>query len=121
MGHWCRICARTLPNERFSGKGHKNHICKKCSSLPKAEIDRVDQSEEIFQYLRQSNISKKNLTRLTELSESENLEISELAKTVLEVGKVKPHKKRRLKYLAQNHRDLLNKLKETNLIMAHHM
>jgi len=64
MGHWCRICGRILPNERFSGKGHKNHICKKCSTLPKDEIDRTDQIEEIFQYLRQSNISKKNLIRL---------------------------------------------------------
>ena len=109
MGHWCIFCGHTLQNERFSGKGHKNHICKKCSSLPKDEIDRVDQGEEIFQYLRQSNISKKNLMRLTKLSESENEEISELAKIVLEVGKVKPYKKRRLKYLAQNHRDLLNK------------
>ena len=31
MGHYCRICGRTRANEKFSGKGHKNHICKDCS------------------------------------------------------------------------------------------
>lgn len=31
MGHYCRICGRTRPNEKFSGKGHRNHICKDCS------------------------------------------------------------------------------------------
>ncbi|MBO1266283.1 hypothetical protein J3A84_14695 [Proteiniclasticum sp. SCR006] len=31
MGHYCRICGRTRSNEKFSGKGHKKHICKDCS------------------------------------------------------------------------------------------
>lgn len=31
MGHYCRICGRTRANEKFSGKGHKNHVCKDCS------------------------------------------------------------------------------------------
>lgn len=31
MGHYCRICGRTRSNEKFSGKGHKNHVCKDCS------------------------------------------------------------------------------------------
>ncbi len=31
MGHYCRICERTRANEKFSGKGHKNHVCKDCS------------------------------------------------------------------------------------------
>jgi hypothetical protein len=30
MGHWCWVCERVLPNEKFSGKGYKKHICKKC-------------------------------------------------------------------------------------------
>ncbi|WP_262393179.1 hypothetical protein [Sporolactobacillus inulinus] len=33
MGHYCRICGRTRPNEKFSGKGHRNHICKDCSRI----------------------------------------------------------------------------------------
>lgn len=31
MGHYCRVCGKTRSNEKFSGKGHKNHICKDCS------------------------------------------------------------------------------------------
>jgi hypothetical protein len=28
MGHYCRICGRERPNEQFSGKSHKIHVCK---------------------------------------------------------------------------------------------
>ena len=27
MPHYCRICGRSRPNERFSAKGHEHHIC----------------------------------------------------------------------------------------------
>lgn len=120
MGHFCRICGSTKPNEKFSGKGHKNHICKACAKLPKVERDEIDQTEEIFHFLQQSNISKKNMSRLRELSLSENDEIAKLASLVLEVGRIKPGKRRRLKVLASGHQELLNQLEETGLIMAHH-
>ena len=120
MGHWCRICDRFLPNEKFSGKGHRNHICKKCSSLPQEKLDEIDQKAEIFGYLRQSNISKKNLSRLEKLTASSNERVAGLAKIVLEVGRIKPHKRRRLKFLAKEHKGLLRKLDETGLILAHH-
>ncbi len=120
MGHWCRICGNTKPNEKFSGKGHRNHICKECSKRPKEEIDQIDQSEEIFNFLRQSNISKKNISRLKQLTNSENNKISELANIVLEAAIIKPHKKRRLKFLAKENRALLQKLEITGLIVAHH-
>lgn len=120
MGHWCRICGRTRPNEKFSGKGHKNHICKECSRKPREEIEEIDQKNEVFGFLKQSNISRKNVARLEKLTSSSNKEISELASIVLEVAKVKPYKKRRLKFLAREHRDLLKKLETTGLIFAHH-
>ena len=120
MGHWCKICDSVLPNEKFSGKGHKDHICKKCARLPKEELDAIMKKDEIFRFLKQSNISKKNMVRLKTLSRSSNKRIAELAGIVLEVGQVKPHKKRRLKYLAREHRDLLKKLDDTGLILAHH-
>ena len=120
MGHWCRICGANKPNERFSGKGHKSHICKQCVSKPKGEIDEVDQKEEIFGYLKQSHISAKNIGRLNNLSASKNADIAKLARIVLEVAKVNPYKKRRLKVLARERRDLLEQLKETDLIYAHH-
>ena len=33
-GHYCVICGRYRPNEKFSGKGHAAHICKSCAKLP---------------------------------------------------------------------------------------
>ena len=120
MGHWCQICGRTKPNEKFSGKGHKNHICKECSRKPKEERDEIVQTEEIFNFLRQSNISKKNISRLQILACSQNQKISEIANIVLEVARIKPHKKRRIKYLIKENRELLLKLENSGLIMAHH-
>ena len=117
-GHYCRICGKTRPNEKFSGKGHRNHICKECARKPKSEINEIDQTEEIFSFMQQSHISKKNVDRLTVLAESENKKISELAGIVLEVARVKPYNKRRLKVLARERRDLLEKLDETGLIFA---
>jgi hypothetical protein len=117
-GHYCRICGKTRPNEKFSGKGHRNHICKDCARKPKTERDEIDQTEEVFSFMSQSHISKKNVERLTVLADSENEKVSELAGIVLEVAKLKPYKKRRLKVLARERRDLLEKLDETGLIFA---
>ena len=116
MGHWCRICGATKSNESFSGKGHKNHICKECSRKPKEEIEKIDHLEEIFNFMDQSNISKKNKIRLKELVNSENNKISELAKLVLEVAIIKPTKKGRIKILAKENRQLLFKLEEEGLV-----
>ncbi len=119
-GHYCRICGRDRPNEAFSGKGHRVHVCKECARLPVEEREAVEHREEIFNYLRQSHISSKNISRLKDLAESSNEEIAELARLVLEVASIKPYKRRRLKVLAQERRDLLHKLEETGLILAHH-
>src|SRR3712207_1470257 len=32
QGHYCRICGEYKANEKFSGKGHTQHICKRCMS-----------------------------------------------------------------------------------------
>lgn len=32
QGHYCRICGECKANEKFSGKGHAQHICKTCMS-----------------------------------------------------------------------------------------
>ncbi len=37
MGHFCWCCERERRNEKFSGRGHRNHICKDCQKLPKDE------------------------------------------------------------------------------------
>ncbi len=121
MGHFCRICGRSRPNEAFSGKGHRIHVCKQCLRLPKEERQRIEQKDEIFGFMKQSHISEKNVDRLKILASSSNSEITELAAIVLEVARVKPYKKRRLKVLARERKDLLEKLEETGLIWAHHI
>ena len=96
MGHYCRICGRDRANEKFSGKGHKIHICKDCMRLPKEERQFIEEEQEICGFLSQANISKKNLTRLKTLTASPNSEIAAMAKFVLEIGKVHPQKSKRL-------------------------
>ena len=119
-GHYCRICHSQRPNEAFSGKGHQIHICKRCARLSKEEREQIIYEDEIFNFLRQSHVTEKNISHLKKLKASPYKQISELAGIVLEVAEIKPYKKRRLKELARNRRDLLQKLEDTGLIMAHH-
>jgi hypothetical protein len=116
MGHWCRICGNKLPNESFSGKGHKNHICKKCSQLPKVEREHIERIDEITKLLSQSNISSKNIARLKYLASSDDNEVAELANIVLEIGLVHPFKRKRLSFLRRERMDIVKKLEETDLL-----
>ena len=95
-------------------------MCKECARLPKEERDAIEHREEILNYLRQSHISPRNVSRLKELMEGPNEEVAALASLVLEVASVRPYKKRRLKILAKERRDLLERLAETGLTLAHH-
>ena len=88
--------------------------------MPKQERDAIEQEEEIFNYLHQSHISEKNIGRLKTLTASSNPQTAELAAIAIEVAKVKPYKRRRLKVLARERRDLLDALERTGLIAAHH-
>ena len=88
--------------------------------MPKKERESIEQKDELFNFLRQSHISDKNVSRLKRLYESPDKEVSKLAGIVLEVAKVKPYKKRRLKVLAGERRDLLYKLDKSGLILANH-
>jgi septal ring factor EnvC (AmiA/AmiB activator) len=115
-GHYCRICERYRPNEKFSGKGHAIHVCKKCASLPSEERQLIEERQEIEGFLSQSNISEKNLARLESLTASQNPEIAVLAGLVLEVGRAYPHKRKRIRRLARDRKDLLDQLEEIGLI-----
>lgn len=88
--------------------------------MPKEKRQAIEHEDEIFGYLKQSHVSNKNVSRRKTLASSENPRIAELASIVLEVAQMKPYKKRRLKFLAKERRDLLQKLEETGLILAHH-
>jgi len=86
--------------------------------MPKEQREGIECRDEIFNYLRQSHISDRNVSRLGELAVSPHEEVAELARIVLEVAQITPYKKRRLKELARKNRDLLHKLDETGLILA---
>lgn len=102
-------------NEKFSGKGNKIHVCKKCARLPKEKRDDITHEDEIVGYLKQSNIS-----RLRKLTTSPNERIAELASIVLEIGLVWPRKQRRYKYLNRVRKDLIEKLESSGLIFMLH-
>jgi hypothetical protein len=116
MGHYCRICGRERPNEQFSGKGHKIHVCKRCQARPKSERQAIEDKNHIFGFLEQSHVSEKNVARLEHMAKSDNKQVASLAAIVLDVARVKPYKTRRLKFLAHKHPELLSRLRDTGLI-----
>jgi hypothetical protein len=111
MPHYCRICERSRRNEKFSGREHRDHICKDCQRLPRDQRDRIECMDELYGFLDQSNISGKNIARLEILAQHASNEVKNLALLLLEVARVKPHKRRRWKFLAQNHSGLFLRLK----------
>ena len=119
MGHYCRICGRQRPNEQFSGKGHRIHVCKRCKAMRKSERQVVENMDDIFRFMRQSHISEKNVARLEQMMKSENPHVASLAAIVLKVARVKPYRTRRLKFLAQRQPELLQELEDTGLVLAH--
>jgi hypothetical protein len=118
MGHYCRICRRERPNERFSGKGHRIHVCKRCNAKPKSERQVIEDTDDIFGFMQQSHISERNVACLERMTKSENPQVASLAAIVLKVAKVKPYKTRRLKLLAQMHPELLRNLQDSGLVPA---
>jgi ribosome-binding protein aMBF1 (putative translation factor) len=48
LGHYCKICGRTRANEKFSGKGHKNHVCKDCSGKSGIKAKKDNENENDF-------------------------------------------------------------------------
>ncbi len=119
MGHYCRICHHNRPNEQFSSKGHRIHVCKRCKSMPKSKRQVIGNLDDIFRFTRQSHISEKNVARLEQMVESEDPQVASRAAIVLKVAKVKPYRTRRLKFLAQRHPELLQQLQDAGLALAH--
>jgi hypothetical protein len=79
----------------------------------------MEYTSEIFDYMRQSHITDRNVTQLRKLAVSPNPRVAELARVVLDVAEITPYKKRRLKELTRKNRELLHKLEQTGLILVH--
>jgi hypothetical protein len=112
MGHYCRICGRSRPNERFNGRGHRIHVCKKCQRKPNNERDRIEQLDELHGFLHQSVISAKNIARLKTLSGHEDREVAAHAALILEIARAPPDKRNRWLKLARRHRPLFEQAVE---------
>jgi hypothetical protein len=88
--------------------------------MPKNERDAIEQADEISGFMNQSHISEKNVARLKVLVSSTNAHIADLADLVLQIAVLKPHKKRRMKILAEKRPDLLQRVYDMGLDLAHH-
>ena len=95
MGHYCRICGRKRANEKFSGKGHRVHVCKDCGKLPLAQREKIETEDEVAGFLRQSRVSQKNRARLAELSGHADAGIRHLAGLVLRAAGISEGKRKR--------------------------
>jgi len=77
--------------------------------MPREKRDRIEAFDEMIGFLDQSNISKKNIARTEEWTESAITEVRNLAQFLLEVARLWPGKRRRLKFLAEHRPDLFVK------------
>lgn len=93
------------------------HICKKCRPITQTQEWKDTQTlKDISDYLQQINISKKNQTRLAELSTSTNPKIAEQTQVVVEVSRIQSHKKKRLRTVRKNHPDVYARLIHAGLL-----
>lgn len=116
MGRFCILCASIRPNEAFVGKGRRAHICRECRRLPREQQNALLIENEIRGFLEQSHISKKNIARLRSLVPSDNDRIARLAVVMLEVARFAPHRRRRIRNLARERRDVLRHMEDVGLI-----
>lgn len=60
-GHFCYVCGEHKANEKFSGRGHANHICKQCQALPVAKRNEMVAVRKLdnmaFRYLSKTEIN----------------------------------------------------------------
>jgi hypothetical protein len=82
------------------------------------ELRQIELVQEVTGFLHQSNISEGNLLRLKEISGAEDMRCRHLADLVLQVARLHPRRRKRLRYLAYNAPDLLNQLSEAGLVLA---
>ena len=116
MGHYCGICGRYRPNESFSGRGHRIHVCKKCSLLPREVRFRSEALDEICGFLGQSMISDKNLRRLSVLAESADPEVREMASIVHAIGKAHPARRGRYKKIRADDPELWQRIVKKGIV-----
>jgi hypothetical protein len=116
MGRYCHVCHRNRPHERFGGKGYRSYVCDRCRKLPRIDQQRVLFADEVFGFLAQSNISAKNIARLQVIEGFEVEAVARQAAVVRQIALVKPHKRRRWRFLRENHPELFQQAIDVRLI-----
>ena len=82
-GHYCYVCGEIKANEKFSGKGHAKHICKKCWKLPPEEKHREATKTKLDHLLKYGpSLSKQNKDLLNKALRSSDPEIREYAEDI---------------------------------------
>ena len=99
MPHFCWMCGRLRANERFSGRGHRDHVCQECQKLPAAEKDRRRVLIHMEGMLELSRISEKNIRYLRSLAASPTADVAEWAGVLLEIAHIHPGRRHRLWHL----------------------
>lgn len=82
-GHYCKVCGEYKANEKFSGKGHAAHICKKCAALP-ADVRSAQMIENKLLSLPW-RLSKEQIKWLNNKAHDKRPEIRELAQEQLDM------------------------------------
>jgi hypothetical protein len=83
-GHYCKICDTFMANEKFSGKGHSGHICKKCSKLSGEERKEQQTINRIYSLCRFAYLSKANRALLMKYCDYKSEKVRAVAREVLE-------------------------------------
>ncbi|MEJ7594382.1 MAG: hypothetical protein WKF77_22845 [Planctomycetaceae bacterium] len=110
MGRYCRICGRKRANEKFGGKGYGAYVCRDCRQRPKAEQALILATDEVWGFVKQKNISAKNIARLESLASIDDAAFQELRMLVLEIARVRPRKSHPWKNVRREHPDLYRKV-----------
>ncbi len=102
MGRFCYICQRLRANERFSSRGHRDHVCKDCARLPRETRREFEILSELERMLHQSHISAKNQSRLLSLTQHPAPKVVRTATVLLELARHYSFRRRRLVRLRRN-------------------
>ena len=90
-------------------------ICSRCEARPKAENIKwkaiYEARETLFGFLMQSNISERNVSTARLFLEIDDPDLHEIVELVLDIARLKPHKRRRGKWLNENHPEILVRVK----------
>jgi len=71
--------ADLLPNEKFSGKGHAAHICKKCAKKTKEQQSEEIALNRIYHVYQYQNLSRDNRRMLEKYTHSKRERIHSAA------------------------------------------